>query len=270
MLTAVRIAAPGVRWGSVPVPQRRFHRYGGRARQRNRTFAAVTAFLLAWAALGSPAVAQNQDDATPGAGAPVTIAMLGDSLTQGYGLPPEDGLVAQLQRWLDARGNAVRLINAGVSGDTTAGGLARIGWTLTGDVQGLVVALGGNDVLRGIAPQVARANLSAILEHAHQARVAVLLVGVSAPLNYGPDYKRDFDAIYTDLAAKFDIPLFPDLLAPLTADGTTRQQALATLMQPDAIHPNARGVARIVAALGPHVERLAARIRAEAALQANR
>ena len=118
-------------------------------------------------ALSSPAAADDQ----------VTIAALGDSLTQGYGLVPEQGFVPQLQDWLTMRGHQVSLINAGVSGDTTAGGLARIGWTLTADVDALIVALGGNDLLRGLPPEASRANLDGILQAAATAGVPVLLVG---------------------------------------------------------------------------------------------
>lgn len=124
--------------------------------------------------------------ASPVIAEPVTIAALGDSLTQGFGLPPEDGLVPQLQRWLEANGAEVTLINAGVSGDTTAGGLARIDWTLTDEVDALIVALGGNDVLRGIAPEAVRANLDGILTKATARDLPVLLVGTEAPQNFGP------------------------------------------------------------------------------------
>ena len=189
----------------------------------------------------------------------VVIAALGDSLTQGYGLPQEEGLVPTLEAWLEARGHEVRLVNAGVSGDTTAGGLSRVGWALADEVDGMIVALGGNDLLRGIAPEVARENLTGIMEAAEAAEVEVLLAGLEAPGNYGPDYKSAFEAIYPDLAERFDALLHPDMLAPLRQ----AQDAGATvseLMQPDGIHPNARGVARIVEAMGPQVEALIGRI----------
>jgi acyl-CoA thioesterase-1 len=125
----------------------------------------------------------------------VVIAALGDSLTQGYGLPAEQGFVPQLQAWLDAQGVEARLINAGVSGDTTAGGLSRVGWTLTPEVDAMIVTLGGNDLLRGLDPAQARSNISGILQAAKTADVEVLLVGMDAPGNYGPDYKAQFDAI---------------------------------------------------------------------------
>ncbi len=193
--------------------------------------------------------------------APVTIAALGDSLTQGYGLPDGDGLVPQLQKWLTARGEDVVIVNAGVSGDTTAGGLARVGWTLAPGISGLIVALGGNDILRGIDPAVSRKNLDGILQTARDRGIAVLLVGLKAPTNFGADYKRAFDSIYPDLAAKYQTLLYPSYLSALT-DGRDRQEVLQKFMQPDGIHPNAAGVALIVQAFGPSVAALIARARA--------
>jgi acyl-CoA thioesterase-1 len=194
----------------------------------------------------------------PLAAEPVVIAALGDSLTQGYGLKPGDGLVPQLQAWLAKHGAEVRLINAGVSGDTTLGGLNRIDWTLTGDVKGLIVALGGNDVLRGLDPATSRANLEGILLKAEARGLPVLLVGMEAPGNYGPRYKAEFDAIFPRLAATHDVLLFPGFFDALRAGGDPA--ALADLMQPDGIHPNARGVALIVEALGPAALDLVGRI----------
>ncbi len=182
----------------------------------------------------------------------VTIAALGDSLTQGYGLRQDDGLVPQLQNWLETQGADVVVLNAGVSGDTTAGGLSRVDWTLTDDVDAMIVALGGNDVLRGLSPDEARANLDGILTRAGEKSVPVLLVGISVPGNYGPDYKARFEAIYPDLAGKHDSLLYPDLVAPITTL-PDRATALATYVQPDGVHPNADGVTLIVEALGPQV-----------------
>ncbi|WP_134726316.1 arylesterase [Paracoccus luteus] len=186
--------------------------------------------------------------ALPAAAQPVTVAALGDSLTQGYGLPQRAGLVPQLQAWLRDRGADVTLVNAGVSGDTTAGGLGRAAWTLTPEVDGLIVALGGNDLLRGIDPAVTRANLSGILDAARDADVDAMLIGIEAPANYGGDYRRAFNAIYTDLAAAYDIPVIPSMLAGVMAAPQPR-----ALMQPDGIHPNARGVKAVVEAIGPSV-----------------
>lgn len=182
----------------------------------------------------------------------VTIAALGDSLTQGYGLPEADGLVPQLEAWLQAQGADVDVLNAGVSGDTTAGGLSRVAWTLTPEVDAMIVALGGNDFLRGIDPAVSRENLRGILQAAQDAGVKVLLVGLQASGNYGPEYKAAFDAMYPDLAAAFGTALVVSFFAGLT-DGQQIDAARGAFMQEDGIHPNAAGVARIVAAMGPAV-----------------
>ncbi len=190
---------------------------------------------------------------------PVTIAALGDSLTQGYGLPPEDGFVPQLAAWLSARGVEATLINAGVSGDTTAGGLARADWTLTPEVAALIVNLGGNDMLRGIDPAVSRANLDGILTLAADRGVPVLLVSLRAPGNYGAEYKAAFDAIYPDLAAKHGTLLAQNFFFPLIDQTTARLDP--ALMQNDGIHPSATGVAKVVEALGPLVLELIDRAR---------
>ncbi|MDK3019612.1 arylesterase [Pseudodonghicola flavimaris] len=184
--------------------------------------------------------------------AEVTVAALGDSLTQGYGLPEADGFVPQMQRWLRAEGAEVVLINAGVSGDTTAGGAARVDWTLSPEVDAMIVTLGGNDMLRGIDPAVSRANLDRILAAADTAGVRVLLIGMQAPGNYGPEYKAAFDAMYPELAAAHGALYAESFFAGLTGESGD-PAALGRFMQADGIHPNAEGVRRIVAALGPRV-----------------
>lgn len=205
--------------------------------------------VLVWAAL--PLRAQAE----------ITIAALGDSLTQGYGLPREDGFVAQLQAWLATRGAQATLINAGVSGDTTAGGLARVGWTLTPQVDAMIVALGGNDLLRGLDPAQARNNLDGILSAAQEAGVEVLLIGMQAPGNFGPEYKAQFDAIYPDLATDYDTLLLESFFAGLAEGNTAPDPAtLRQWFQPDGIHPNTAGVARIVEAVGPKVLDLITRV----------
>jgi acyl-CoA thioesterase-1 len=190
----------------------------------------------------------------------ITIAALGDSLTQGYGLQQQDGFVPQLERWLAAQGAEVRLINAGVSGDTTAGGLSRVAWTLTPEVDAMILALGGNDVLRGIAPAVARANLDGILQAAQAAEVEVLLIGIEAPGNYGLDYKAEFEAMYPELARAYGTGLVASFFAGLSGESPAD---LAPYLQPDNIHPNAEGVARIVEAIGPAVLELIDAARSE-------
>lgn len=182
---------------------------------------------------------------------PVTLVALGDSLTAGYGLPPEQGLVPQLQDWLTAQAQDVVVVNAGVSGDTTAGGLSRLDWSLTPDTDALMVTLGGNDMLRGLPPAEARANLAAILQGAKAKNLPVLLVGMQAPGNYGQAYKDEFDALYPELAAEYGATLFPYFFEGL---GSTDPAALRPYMQDDGIHPNAEGVGKIVAALGPALQ----------------
>lgn len=181
------------------------------------------------------------------------VVALGDSLTQGYGLPAEDGLVPQLSSWLAQQGAQVRLINAGVSGDTTAGGAARVGWALTDDVDAMIVALGGNDMLRGLDPAEARRNLETILQTAEAAQVDVLLVGMQAPGNFGASYQEAFNAIYPELAAQYETEFLESFFAGLTQGGPVDPAALAPFMQADGIHPNAKGVARIVEGIGPAV-----------------
>jgi len=185
----------------------------------------------------------------------VDILALGDSLTQGYGLIEQEGFVPQLRSWLEARGHEVRIVNGGVSGDTTAGGLARVAWSLTPEIDAMIVALGGNDLLRGLSPEEARSNLSGILEVAAEQEVAVLLVGMEAPGNFGPEYKAAFDAIYPELAGEWDALLAPSFFEGLEPEGATLAE-LGAFMQSDGIHPNAAGVERIVEGLGPHVEAL--------------
>ena len=190
---------------------------------------------------------------------PVRIAALGDSLTQGYGLMQQDGFTAQLQGWLAAHHVDATIINAGVSGDTTAGGLSRVDWTLTPDIDAMIVALGGNDLLRGLSPELSRTNLKGILEVAQAKDVPVLLVGMQAPSNYGAEYKAHFDAIYPDLAKAYGTLYFEGFLKPLTDLGLL-EQMLTTHMQADGVHPNAKGVSVIVEAMGPTVEDLVNRV----------
>ncbi|KPQ06083.1 MAG: lysophospholipase [Rhodobacteraceae bacterium HLUCCA12] len=187
-------------------------------------------------------------------GQTLRLAALGDSLTQGYGLPQDAGLVPQLQDWLQAQGHDVEVLNAGVSGDTTAGGLSRLDWTLADEPDAMMVVLGGNDLLRGIDPAISRENLDAILKRLADEGVPALLVGMPAPGNFGPDFRDDFAAIYPELAREYDVPLYPNLLAPIT-DRHDSGARVEGLMQDDRIHPNAEGVEQIVEALGPVVAR---------------
>lgn len=185
----------------------------------------------------------------------VTIAALGDSLTAGYGVNTADGFVPQMQAWLDAKGIDATLVNAGVSGDTTAGGLSRTDWTLTDDIDAMIVALGGNDYLRGMDPTISRANLAGILEKARARDVDVLLIGLIAGSNYGPDYKTEFDAMYPELATEYETDFYPRWFAGIIAV-SGMEDDVSAYMQADGIHPNAEGVRLIVESMGPSVAAL--------------
>ncbi len=180
------------------------------------------------------------------------IIGFGDSLTQGYGLPAEQGFVPQMQDWLTDQGASVRMINAGVSGDTTAGGKARIDWTLAEPADAILIALGGNDLLRGLPPEAARDNLDHIVKAAADKGLDILLIGMQAPGNYGPEYKKAFDQIYPDLADQYGAVLYPSFFAAF-GDQANRPAELSQYLQADGIHPNADGVARIVGDMGPYV-----------------
>ncbi len=190
---------------------------------------------------------------------PVEVVALGDSLTAGYGLPQGQGLVPKLQAWLDEQGVDAKVVNAGVSGDTTRGGLSRVEWSLSDQSDAMIVALGGNDLLRGIDPTSSRENLAAILDIAAARELPVLLVGLEAPSNYGAGFKEAFDSMYAELSQEYDTLLLPDFFEGLRVNGGTNLQDLREFMQPDGIHPNAEGVQRIVSVLGPRVEELVER-----------
>ncbi len=217
--------------------------------KRSSKALAVTFFAGAASSAGTLAIAE-----------PVRVVALGDSLTAGYGLPEGEGFVPQLQAWLDDRGAEVTLVNAGVSGDTTAGGLARLDWALSEETDAMIVALGGNDLLRGLDPATSRGNLDAILSTVADERgLPVLLIGLSAPGNYGPAFQAAFNGMYADLSEEYGTQLEPNFLGPLVA-GTDLATARQRYLQADGIHPNRDGVARIVDALGPAVMELAARV----------
>ncbi|MDX9861215.1 MAG: arylesterase [Rhodospirillales bacterium] len=180
------------------------------------------------------------------------IVVLGDSLTAGYGLGGDDAFPARLEAALRAEGIEARVVNAGVSGDTTAAGLRRLDWALAEGPEGppdaLVVELGANDALRGLDPQAVEANLDAILTQAKARGLKVLLAGMKAPPNFGRDYTEEFDALYPRLAARHDVLLYPFFLDGVAAD--------RALNQADGIHPNPAGVAVIVERILPYVKRL--------------
>jgi acyl-CoA thioesterase-1 len=187
----------------------------------------------------APAVSAAAPAAPPAVSATPRIVCLGDSLTAGYGLATDEAYPAQLAARLRAAGLEYEVVNAGVSGDTSAGGLRRLEWSMAGDVQVLVVALGANDGLRGLPPKDLRANLARIIETAHARHIRVVLAGMEAPPNFGAAYTRDFRAVYRDLATTYDVTLIPFFL-----DGVA---GIPALNQADGIHPTAEGQ-RIVAA----------------------
>ena len=183
------------------------------------------------------------------------LVALGDSLTHGFGVEQGQGFVPQLQRWLRDNGAEVEVVNMGVSGDTTEGGRARLGWALADGADAVIIELGGNDLLRGIDPARSRANLDAMLADLAGRGIPVLLAGLSAPLNFGQDFKDAFDGMFVDLARAHGAILYPDFIAALDgAEGA---------MQDDGVHPNAKGVSLIVADLGPLVLELLARARGD-------
>lgn len=211
-----------------------------------RTFATLAAsFLFAIASL--PTL-----EAEPRA--PVIVA-LGDSLTAGLGLPQDHSFPAQLEAALKARGHDVTVIDAGVSGDTAAAGLKRLDWALPDNASAVIIELGANDALQGLPPEGTKAALAKIIERAQAKGLPVLLTGMEAPRNMGKDYVEEFAVIFPDLAARYDVLLYPFFL-----DGVALDDGL---MQADGIHPNGKGVTRIVEGILPKVEELLAQIEAK-------
>ncbi len=187
------------------------------------------------------------------AGQDVKIVALGDSLTAGFGLPADEAFPAKLARALQKKGYAVSIANAGVSGDTSSGGLARLDWSVPEGTQAVILELGANDMLRGVDPSVTKAALGQILDRLAARHIAVLLAGMKAVENFGPDYARAFEAIYPALASTHRVVFYPFFLAGVATD--------PKLNQGDGLHPNAAGVDIIVARIMPQVETLIARAR---------
>lgn len=188
---------------------------------------------------------------------PLRIVALGDSLTAGLRLPPAESFPAQLERALAARGHQVEVVNAGVSGDTTAAGLERLDWAVPDGTAAVIVELGANDALRGLSPAEARRNLDAILSRLTKSGARVLLAGMRAPGNWGPDYAAKFDPLFPELAAKHGAILYPFFL-----DGIALRPEFNL---DDGLHPNKDGVAEIVRRILPAVEKLIADVRARPA-----
>ena len=205
-------------------------------------------WLIAALAFGATAAPASQ---------PLRIVVLGDSLVAGLGIKPSEAFPAQLERALKERGHAVEVINAGVSGDTTAGGLDRVGWAVPERTGAVILELGANDALRGLDPGRARSNLDKIITTLKAGGAEVLLAGMLAPRNLGEGYTRAFDAIYPELAAKHGLILYPFFL-----DGVA---LMPKLNLDDGLHPNGRGVAEITKKIMPAVEQLIERARAKQA-----
>ncbi|MCM2448720.1 arylesterase [Agrobacterium vitis] len=234
----------------------------------------VMAGLLAGGSFALPSVAQEQapqgqpseqsmpdqlladqsmpEDATgdtPVADAQVQLIGLGDSLMAGYQLQGDEALTSQLEKALHDKGMNVSIGNAGVSGDTTEGGLARVDWSVPDGTQGVILELGAIDALRGIAPEESEKNLAAIIEKLQARKIGVLLVGMIAPPNMGADYAKRFNPLYQRLAEKYKIPLYPFILEGVVTD--------ATLKLGDGMHPNAKGVGVMVEHMLPAVQSFA-------------
>jgi acyl-CoA thioesterase I len=211
-------------------------------------FVMATLMLVLAAGVGFSARAQGA------AMRPLKLVALGDSLTAGYGLPGEAAFPAVLERALRANGYTVSIANAGVSGDTTSGGLARLDWSVPDGTDGVILELGANDMLRGIDPNIPRQALDEILARLRERGIPVLLTGMYASRNLGPDYVARFEAIFPDLAKKHGVPLYPFFL-----DGVA---GVRELTLPDGLHPTAKGVQVVVERILPTVERFAAQLAA--------
>ena len=183
---------------------------------------------------------------------PIRLVALGDSLTAGYGLSQEAAFPAVLERALKAKGYNVEIANAGVSGDTASAGLDRLDWSVPDGTDGVIVELGANDMLRGVDPAVPRRAIDIIVERLKQRGIPVMLAGVFASRNLGPDYTAKFDRIYPEIAKKHDLVLYPFFL-----DGVAGERSLNL---PDGLHPTAKGIDIIVARILPTVESFLARL----------
>ena len=182
--------------------------------------------------------------------APIRLVALGDSLTAGYNLPAEAAFPAALERALRAKGYAVEVANAGVSGDTASAGLDRLDWSVPDGTDGVIVELGANDMLRGLDPAVPRKAIEAVVERLKARGIPVMLAGMYASRNLGQAYVENFDGLYTSIAKEHGLVLYPFFLDGIAGD--------RSLNLPDGLHPTARGVEVIVARILPTVERFLA------------
>ena len=183
---------------------------------------------------------------------PLHLVALGDSLTAGYGLPQEAAFPVVLERALKSKGYRVEITNAGVSGDTSSGGLDRLDWSVPDGTDGVIVELGANDMLRGLDPSLTRQSIGAIVERLRARNIPVMLAGIYASRNLGPDYVQKFDSLYPDIAKKHDLVLYPFFL-----DGVAGERSLNL---PDGLHPTAKGVEIIVERILPTVESFLGRL----------
>ena len=213
------------------------------------------------AALGTAAIAAGIVFAMSGLRAnqaearEAVIVAFGDSLTAGFGLPEKESFPAQLEQALKVRGQEVRVVNAGESGDTAAAGLARLDWAMSNDASAVIIELGANDALQGLDPAATKAVLEKIITQVKARGLPILLAGMEAPRNLGKDYVDQFRAMYVDLARRYDVVFYPFFLDGVALDDK--------FMQGDGLHPNAQGVARIVELILPKVEELLARVSAK-------
>ncbi|HKG76330.1 MAG TPA: arylesterase [Beijerinckiaceae bacterium] len=214
-------------------------------RQHGFLVRAIVAIVVGWLGLLGTALAQQDR--------PLRLVALGDSLTAGYGLPAEAAFPAVLERALKQRGHNVEVANAGVSGDTASGGLQRLEWSVPDGTDGVILELGANDMLRGLDPKVTCQALETIIQQLKARGIPVMLAGMYATRNLGPDYVARFDAIYRDLAGTYGLVLYPFFL-----EGVAGQKGLNL---PDGLHPTAQGVEQIVRGILPSVEAFVAQIR---------
>jgi len=215
-----------------------------------RPLAAVRLWLAA--ALAQLVLAALLVPASAVAEKPIRIIAFGDSLVAGYRLPNGEAFPAQLEKALKAKGYPVEVVPSGVSGDTTGAGLARIDWALADGADAVILELGANDALRGVDPALTRRNLAAIIERIEAKGAKILLAGMKAPRNWGKEYVAKFEAIYPELAEKYRLVLYPFFLEGVALD--------PALVLDDGLHPNAKGVARMVAGILPSVEQLIAEV----------
>ena len=249
MMTDTTLSSPPRKAGGAPPGPSRYGRLAPVVQSLRRFFALALGLNLLVMALPI-AFAQAQTPAPPAGGRTLKLVALGDSLTAGYNLPASAAFPVVLEKALREKGVAVEIVNAGVSGDTTQGGLERLDWSVPDGTGGVILELGANDALRGIDPALPRQALDAIIARLKARDIPVLLAGMYAPRNLGADYTRRFDVIYPELAQTYGLVLYPFFLEGIAGD--------KALNQADGLHPTAEGVKVIVRNILPTVERFIA------------